>query len=150
MEHRGSIVMRKASILAVAALSIQAMSASAEPKVANETYLASESEKTWTVTAFVQNLGDGTCKEGEEYTFKASGEVTRLRCDGAKPVEDKYDWSLKADGIDRFLSFNEMEYRLTAWTEKNADLGIYVHKLLLRVESVKNVETSDIEMQHVQ
>lgn len=142
--------MRRASILAVAALSIQAMPAIAEPKVASETYLASESEKTWTVTAFVRNLGDGTCKEGEEYTFKASGEMTHLRCDGAKPVEAKYDWSLKTDGIDRFLSFNGTEYRLTAWADKNPDLGIDVHRLILRFESDKNVETSDIEMQHVQ
>lgn len=142
--------MRAASILAVAAFGLHAAYAFAEPKVADKSYLASDSEKTWTVTAFVRTLGDEECEEGEEYTFQASGGMSHFICDGTNTIESKYTWSFETDGIDEFLSFNGTTYRLTAWTEANEDLGVEIQNLSLRVESDKNAETADIEMQHLQ
>lgn len=142
--------MKRTVLPYVAVFVFNAARAFAEPQAATESYVASDSEKTWIVTAFVRNLGDEECKEGEEYTFQASGDVTRHLCDGTKTTETNYNWTFRSDGIDDFLSFNGTEYRLTAWTETNDDLGIEVEKLSLRVESEKNVETADIEMQHVQ
>jgi hypothetical protein len=146
----GSIYMKITALLSVASFVLHATRVFAEPQAATEAYVASDSEKTWTVTAFVRNLGNEECKEGEEYTFRASGDVTHHLCDAAKTTETNYNWTFRSDGIDGFLSFNGTEYRLTAWTETNDDLGIEVEKLSLRVESEKNVETADIEMQRVQ
>lgn len=141
--------MKRTVLPCVAVFGFNATLVFAEPQVATETFVASDSEKTWTVTAFVRNLGGDKCKEGEEYTFSASGDVMHYFCDDTKTTETNYNWTFRSDGIDGFLSFSGTEYRLTAWTETNDDLGIEVEKLSLRVESEKNVETADIEMQHV-
>lgn len=142
--------MKRTVLLSVVAFILSATRVFAEPQVATESYLALDSEKTWTVTAFVRNLGNEKCKEGEEYTFRASGEVTHHLCDGTKTTETNYNWTFRSDGLDGFLSFDGTEYRLIAWTETNDDLGFEVEKLSMRVESQKNVESADIEMQHVQ
>lgn len=141
-------MIRAASLSATA--SFITFSAFAEPQEATKFFVSSDSQKTWTVTAFIMNLGGEACKEGEEYTFRASGSVTHSVCDGANTTETTYNWSFRSDGIDEFLFFNGTEYRLTAWTEISEDLGIEVENLSLRIEDEKPDLTANIEMQHVQ
>jgi hypothetical protein len=111
--------------------------------------LTGGSHKSWQVEAFDITLGSGAkCTTGIQYTFKSDHTLEVRSCvDSAVKVVD-YPWDIRFDGIDNYISFGEITYRLIYSKQVN-DIGIEEEELVLRVEGSKETATRDIVMSHI-
>ena len=122
---------------------------SGEPRKSIE-FLTGNSEKTWTQTGFETVLGsDKACTAGEEYIFRQAGTLMHRFCKEDTVVAEDYEWEFRNDGIDDFVTFNGIEYRLITSTKRDKDLNMTIEEVILRREGERIDLTTDILLQHI-
>jgi hypothetical protein len=111
--------------------------------------LTGGSHKTWQVEAFDIKLGSGTkCTTGIQYTFKSDHTLELQSCVNTDIETVSYSWESTFDGIDIYISFGGITYRII-YSKRLNDIGIDEEELVLRIEGSKEKPTYDIVMSHI-
>lgn len=106
------------------------------------------SNKAWVYEGLDVQLGSGeACSSGEFYVFSKDS-VEHQKCVEKQVAAKTYPYTIESDGIDHFITFNNIEYRLI-YSQKTNDLGMTQEELLLRIDGTKTQSTVDIILTHL-
>lgn len=101
--------------------------------------------KVWAQTAIDVTLGSNeNCTDGREYKFAANSTGALLECRDGKVVETRFSWTSRFDGLDTYIAFRGVEYRLIVSIGSDPQEGVNYEEAVLRVEDVRSVPTTDI------